>query len=367
MNEPQKILSTILIGNLFVNIIATSLSTQMITELFPVYGPLISTGIVTAVIVLFCEITPKIISFSISEVLAKKEYRMLSMFHWLFTPVRELIMIFTNLLMKIFHIRITDKNLTSDELGQAVRIGEEEGIINRDERVFIQNVLLFSKKEAANIMFPRNRAVFLWEDDTVQEAMQVFNRYDIVRAPVCRDDYDHVIGYLDSKDIISCCLGYRKEKKIKKFIQPVDFYPSTKELHELLNDLIDRGSQLAVLVDEYGGVDGVVTLNRILRELMGRGFKTGSGSLLGGEIKKISPVISVVSGEMQTSDFNFKFDESIAGEDSDSVGGYIIEKLGHFPRRGEIVETGNYTLKVRRIVRNRVASVEVIAGRGTSD
>lgn len=354
MLEPDKILITILIGNLFVNIVVTSISTNLFLRIWPSYGHIVSTAVMTSIIVLFCEISPKIIAFGSAEFVAKKTNRLLGFFHALFTPLRFLMLIFSNFVIRIFKLKVSSGNITSDELEHAVEIGEAEGIINRDESVFIRNVLLFSKKEASNAMFPRSRAVFLREDDSVETAIEAFIKHGMVRAPVYRDDYDHIIGYVDSKDIMPEFMGYRKEKKIKRFIRPISFYPSTKELNELLNDMISTGSQIAVLVDEYGGVDGIITLNRILQELMGKGFaRAESGK------KEISASCSIVSGEMQISDFNFKFEDGIESGVLDSLGGYIIEKLGHFPKRGESVETDMHILKVRKISGNRVVSVEV--------
>jgi CBS domain containing-hemolysin-like protein len=351
MMEPQNILITILIGNTLVNMVVASVSTQLLLMKWPVYGHLISTVAVTSAIILFCEISPKIIAFNASESIAKKTYKILTFFHWLFLPVRYILLLLTNSVIKIFNMKLFSSSLTSDELGHAVQAGENEGIIDRNESVFIQNVLIFSQKEAANVMFPRNMAVFLPENATVKEAVETVLKYNLVRVPVFKNDYDHITGYIDSKDIISSYLGYRKEKKIKKFIHPIDFYPSTRELHELLNDLIANRSQIAVLVDEYGGIDGVVTLDRILKELMGKGFSKWKDG--GTDVKKIS-------GNMQTADYNFEFSDLIESDDSDTIGGYIIEKLGHIPKRGESINTGFYKLKVRNVIKNRVVSVEVI-------
>ena len=357
MGEPQKILITILAGNMFANIVITSLSTFLLL-IWSKYGHFISAAIVTPAIILFCEISPKIIAYNESEGMAKRTFRLLNFFHVLLGPIRAFLLFFTNSLIRIFKLKTSHSAFTSAELGQAVQDGEAEGIINRDESVFIQNVLLFSRKEAANVMYPRNMAVFLPEGSTIKEAMSLFLQHNVVRIPVFRNDYDHIIGYLDSKDIISCYMGYKKVQKIDNYIHPIDFYPSTRELHDLLNDLIAKRSQIAILVDEYGGVDGVVTLNRILIELMGKGFSRWD-EIHHPEKRKIS-ASEIISGDMQITDYNFKFDDSIESDDSDTVGGYIIETIGHLPKRGESINTSLYTLRVRRIAHNRVESIEVV-------
>jgi CBS domain containing-hemolysin-like protein len=358
MSEPQKILITILIGNLFVNMVMANLSASLLLEKWPYYGHLISTAILTPAVILFCEISPKIIAINRYESLSRRFYPLLMFFHWIFSPIRILLLVITNSIIRLFNLKVSQNQLTEAELGHAVLRSEEDGIIDRDEGEFLQNILRFSKKEASNIMFPRNRALFIDHEAGVEEAMELLLKNDVVRAPVYEKDNDHVIGYIDSKDLTPYYMGTRSLKTIRKLVHPIDFYPSSRQLHDLLNDFIEHRSQIAILVDEYGGVDGVVTLNRILAELMGKGFTKWEVDSRKG-IRKLSASVSVVSGDMQTSDYNFSFDDNIESSEADTLGGYIIEKLGHFPRKGESIRTEKFELKVRYVVRNRVDSIEV--------
>jgi putative hemolysin len=359
MRDPQKVLITLLIGNLFVNIGVSVLSTQFLLLKWPRWGHIISIAIVTPIIIVLCEISPKILSMNSYENVSKAVLPLVRFFHALLFPARFLLTLFTNAMIKIFDLKLAHKSITRDELSQAVKMGEQHGVIGRDEGVFIKNVLRFSKKDASNIMFPRNSAVFIPFGTTVKEAMKVFLDSGVIRIPVYRDDLDHVVGMVDSRELIPFYFGYRKAKTINRFVQEIKFFPASRELHDLLNDFLTQGIQIAIVVDEYGGTAGVVTLNKLLSELMGRDMTKWEDDSKH-DVRKIADNISVISGEMQIEDFNHIFGERLESRNADSIGGYIIEKLSYIPKRGEELQTGRFILRVRYIRKNKIESVEVI-------
>ncbi len=364
MREPQKILITILIANLFVNIGISALSAKLLLTRWVNYGHIISIFFVTPAIILLCEISPKVIAISIPGAFVRRVYPLIMFFHWMLYPIRIIMMCIANLIVSVFRLDLSHSRLTEDELGQVIRKGAETGAINQDEGEFIGNIIRFAKKEAANIMFPRNRAVIISEDVSLDEAVKVMLENDIVRVPVYREDLDHISGFVDSKDLMPYYLGYKSSKSIGRFIRPIEFFPSTRELNDLLNDFLEKRIQMAVIVDEYGGTAGIVTLNRILSELMGKDFNKWEVNVKP-EIRRISKSAAVVSAAMQITDFNYRFDERIDSNQSDTVGGYLIEKLGHLPGRGEQVETERLILRVRYIRKNRIESVDVIKKEGS--
>ncbi len=361
MAHPEKILITILLGNLLVNLIFSAISTILLLDIWWKYGHFISIALVTPIIIVMCEITPKIISINTQLAFSKKIIPLLSLFHRVFFPLRIFLLSFTEIVIKLFRLRSKkDKEITSEELGMAVRMGEREGSIEKQEGAFIKNVLLFSKKEASNVMYPRNKAVFIPYDATIQEALKIFLENRITRAPVYRDDLDHVVGVLDSKRLLSYALGERKAKGIKRLIRDIAYFPASKELGDLLNDFLSKKIQIAIVVDEYGGTAGVVTLSAILSELMGRKF-IGHEAGYKPEIRKTDDKSYIISGNMQIEDFNFNFNENIQTAESDTVAGYIIERLGYFPKRKENTRTEKNILKVKHIRKNRIESIEVIS------
>lgn len=361
MAHPEKILITILLGNLLVNLIFSAVSTILLLGIWGRYGHFISIAIVTPIIIVMCEITPKIISINTQLAFSKKIIPLLSLFHSILFPLRIFLLYFTEIVIKLFRLRSQKgKAITPEELGMAVMMGEREGAIKKHEGDFIKNVLLFSKKEASNIMYPRNKAVFIPYDANIQDALKIFMEKDITRAPVYRDDLDHVVGMLDSRKLLSYALGEKKAKSIKRLIRDIAYFPASRELGDLLNDFLSKKIQIAIVVDEYGGTAGVVTLSAILSELMGRRF-IGREVRYRPEIRRIDDRSSIISGDMQIEDFNFNFRENIKTSESDTVAGYIIERLGYFPKRRENIRTEKNILKVKNTRKNRIESIEVIS------
>lgn len=363
MREPQKVLITILTGNLFVNLTVSMLSTKYLLSVWHDWGHFISIAILTPLVIIFCEISPKIIAMTSSESFSRKVLPLVRFFHVLLAPVRAFLLLYTNLMMRVFHLDLGHSEITKDELRHAVKMGELHGVIGKSEGTFITNVLRFSKKDASNIMFPRSSAVFIPYGATVPEAMKVFLESGVIRAPVYRDDFDHVIGVIDSRDMIPCFLGQKKAKNINRFIREITFFPASRELHDLLNDFLSEGIQIAVVVDEYGGTAGVVTLNKLLSELMGRDMTKWEDDSKH-DIRFIDGNVRVISGEMQIEDFNHLFGERLESQNADTIGGYIIERLSYIPKRGQELAAGQYILRVRYIRKNKIETVEVVPAAG---
>jgi len=359
MKDPQKILITLLAGNLFVNLFLSMLSTSLMLQVWPRWGDVISIAILTPLIIIFCEISPKIIAINSYENASKKVLPALRFFHIVLTPVRALLLLFTSMMIKIFNLKLTHKAITRDELKLAVKLGEEKGVIGKDEGAFIQNVLRFAKKDAANIMFPRSSAVFIPYGSSIRDAMKTFIESGVIRIPVYQNDIDHVIGMVDSRELIPYHLGFKKARNINRFIQEIKFFPASRELHDLLNDFLAGGIQIAIVVDEYGGTAGVVTLNKLLSELMGRDM-TKWEDYARHAIRRIDDNISVISGELQIDDFNAAFAEDLKSQNADTIGGYIIEKLAYIPKRGDVLRVGAYIFRIRHIRKNKIETVEVI-------
>ncbi|MBN2079166.1 MAG: HlyC/CorC family transporter [Spirochaetes bacterium] len=359
MKDPQRILLTILIGNLFVNLAVSALATRLFLSVWDQYGHIFSIIIVTPMIVIFCEIVPKSLAMSSYRKLSRLLVPPLLFFHKLLIPLRYLLMLFTDAMIGIFHLDLSHGKITKDELGHAVRLGEERGVIRKEEGDFIKNVLRFSKRDGYNVMFPRNSAVFMPLGTSVKDALRLFLEHKVIRIPVYRDDLDHVVGVVDSRELIPCRLGYRKPQTINSFVSEIHFFPASRDLHDLLSDFLTGGIQIAILVDEYGGTAGVVTLNKLLSELMGRDLTRWDDNLRN-EVRKLGVGAWIVPGTMQIDDFNNEFKEAIESDDSDTVGGYIIEKLSYIPKRGVELKIAGHLLRVRLVRKNKIESVEVI-------
>jgi putative hemolysin len=360
MRKPGEILITILTGNLFVNLIISAITAKIFLNIWADAGHIISIAVVAPIVIILCEITPKIIAINNNIGFSRTIIGLLRGLHLIFLPLRSVMLVIINLLARLFRIDFEDgKTITEDELDIAVRMGEVDGVIGKEEGAFIKNVLRFSKKEAMNIMIPRNRAVFIPYNSSVNEAVKVFLETGAVRAPVYKNNIDNVIGVLDSRELLPYAMGIGGAKNINRFLHSITHYPGSKELGDLLSDFLRKKIQIAIVVDEYGGTAGVVTLTSILSELMGRD-RTAMEEPYKPDIRKIDENTSIIQGDMQIDDFNVYFNEKIASLESETVGGYIIEKTGHFPRRGHEIITPNHTMRVKYVRKNRIESIEVI-------
>ncbi len=360
MHYPEKILITILSGNLFVNIIISAITTSLLLYQFGEYGHFIAIAVVTPLLIIFCEISPKVIATNNSELFSKRIINVLEIFHKIFIPLRYLLLIVTNFIIKILSLSLDEKVITEEELDMAIKLGEAEGVINEGEKTFINNVLRFSKKEAANVMIPRNMAIFVPYNSDIKTVVDICIKEGIVRAPVYKINLDNVVGVIDSRELVPYVTGYKNAKKINTLIHDIDHYPASKELGELLTEFLEKKIQIAIVVDEYGGTAGVVTLKTILAELMGKEFiESDENRKEEIEIKEIDKRNFIISGDMQIVDFNFEFGEVIESNESESIGGYIIERLGYFPKRSEELVTDRTVLTVRHIKKNKIESIEI--------
>ncbi len=359
MQRPQHILVTILLGNLFVNLASTAIATKIMLNIFESYGHFISIAIMTPLIILLCEILPKMVSMHNNMLVARLVVPPVKFFHALLMPVRLLLVAFINMLSDLFNIHaVRWDTITAEELDMAIRLGEIEGVLNKEEGNFIKNVLRFSRKEALNVMIPRTQAHFIPLQASVHEAMEIFLRADAVRLPVYDGDIDNVVGVIDSRELLPYVKGYKRASGIKKFLMSIVHYPGSKKLDELLADFLKRKIQIAIVMDEYGGTAGVVTLGTILSEIIGREYVWEDARKSDVRITKGKTVM--ISGEMQIDDFNAAFSDTIESLETETIGGYIAEKLERLPRKGDEVATSRFRLKVMSVRKNRAAKIEVL-------
>ncbi|HPS58487.1 MAG TPA: CNNM domain-containing protein, partial [Spirochaetota bacterium] len=240
MAEPDKVLITLLTGNLFVNLSLTALATSFLLSYFGHYGHFISIAFVTPLIIIFGETTPKIMAIHSYLEVSRYTFPVYRIFHKILSPVRYMIILITDIVIRVFGLKLEHSLLTTEELGHVVNSGEKLGLIDKKESDIIKNMIRFTSREASNIMYPRNQALFIQKGSSISDAMELFMENEIVRMPVYGEDFDDIIGMIDSRDILSCHLGYKKSRNINKFIKPVEFFPFSKDLSELLNDFLKK-------------------------------------------------------------------------------------------------------------------------------
>jgi len=360
MRSPERILITILTGNLLVHILISQFSTKLFLSFSDHYGHIIAIAVITPLIIILGEITPKIIAMGNPEYFSRRLIYPIYAFNNFLIPIRLVFGWITRPFAKSFSSLLRENDsVTGEELELEIDLKEEKGFLSKDEADFIRNVVRFSDKRAWNILVPRNQAVFIPETATVCDALEVFRETGVVRAPVYSGSSDTIVGLLDSRELLFHAQGYKKDLPIKKYVHSIHFFPASIKIGDLLETFLSSKAQIAVAVDEYGGTAGIVTLSAVITELMGKGFVLSDEDEKK-EIRRLESGVSVVPGDIQLSDFNAHFDAELETQDSETLGGYVIEELGHIPSRNAVLFIPNFKLRVRSVRKNRIESMEVI-------
>lgn len=359
LENPGKLLSTILIGNNVVNLSASSLATILATNYSEKYGAGIATGILTFVILIFGEIAPKTAATIKSDKLSLRYGKIIYCLTILFTPFVFITGLFSNLFLKLLGINPEDSasTMTESELRTIVDVSHEKGVIEQEERELINNVFDFGDSIVKDIMVPRADVTFVHVDSTYDELMEIYNEDRYTRYPVYDESTDNVIGVLNVKDLI-----LHKDFSnfsIRDVMRSANYTYEQKKTSELLIDMRINSFSIAIILDEYGITAGIITLEDMLEELVGEirdEFDENEMDV----IRKINDYEYLVEGSLKLDDLNDELDLNIESEAYDSIGGYIIELLEDLPVEGDRVTTeSNIILVVDKMDNKRIDTVHI--------
>lgn len=359
----NSILSTILIGNNLVNIAATSLVTEVAIKLFGGgNGLVISTGVMTVLVLIFGEITPKSYAAQKPISVAKKVYKPITILTTLVKPVVFILNKVTSVIFKIIGGEVKATTLvTEEDIRSLVDAGEEEGIIEMEEREMIQNIFEIDDLEVAEVMVPRIDIFALPKETKLSEILGDALDFGFSRIPVYDDSIDNIVGILYVKDLIPIALDSTKDPNtttIEEIMREAHYIPETKRINVLLKELQNKKIHMAIVLDEYGGTEGLVTIEDILEEIVGEIFDEYDSEI--DLIKKLGPDRYIIQGEVSLEELNEMFDSGLPEEDFDSLGGYVFSTLGRIPEQGDIIEFSNLRMKVLGMDNRRVTQVEVV-------
>lgn len=351
----DKILSTILIGNNIVNIASASIATIVFTKYFTENGVTISTVVMTIVVLIFGEISPKSIAKENAESFALFSAPFLKFFTIILAPFNFAFMGLKLLLSKIF--KSTDnKGITEEELITLVDEAENEGGIDKHESELIRSVIEFNDLDVIDIITPRIDVVAVSSTASPEEILNVFNENGFSRMPVYEDDIDHIIGVINEKDFHK---NYSQLKDIKSITKPVLFTTPTTKISSLLRLLQKQKTHLAVVVDEYGGTQGIVTLEDILEELVGEIWDEHDEVVE--SIKKVDEGTYRILCTTNLDEMfkNFKINKSSKEYISNTVSGWVVEELNKIPSEGDSFTFENLMVTVIKTDRKRVMEIEI--------
>lgn len=352
----DKLLSTILIGNNIVNIASASLGTLLFTAHFgPEYGATLSTIVMTVVVLIFGEITPKSLAKEVPERLASAVAPALQLLMTVLTPLNWLFAQWKKLVGRGFHGGEAD-TITEGELMTMVNEAESDGELTDREGRLIRSAIEFDDVEVEEILTPRVDVVAVEDTISVEELTQIFAESGYSRLPVYHDTIDNIIGVVHEKDFYRGRL--KKLTSIEEMISPALYTTGSTKISELMRTLREEHHHLAVVVDEYGGTEGIITLEDILEELVGEIWDEHDEATE--DFRQQSDGSWLVSGTANVDDLfevlGLPEDDEI---DSNAVNGLVQEKTGHLPKVGDHFTLNGFEGVVTRTARRRVAEIRL--------
>lgn len=353
-----KMLSAILIGNNIVNVAAASITTSLAYNLGGSYVA-IASGIITILILLFGEITPKTLATIHAEKIALIYAPIIDLFMKIMTPVIFIINGLSMIVLFILRVDPNDKNraMTENELRTIVDVSHEDGVIEEEEKEMIYNVFDLGDARAKDVMVPRVHVTFADVNSSYEELIEIFREDKYTRLPVYEENTDNVVGTINMKDLL--LYKNTKEFNIRDILREAYFTYEYKAISELLVEMRQASFNIAIVLDEYGETSGLITLEDILEEIVGEihdEYDENEEDF----VKKIADLEYVVEGSLNLEDFNDRLDLDFSSNDYDSLGGFIIEHLDRLPIAGDSVTTADgVRLIVDKLDKNRIEKVHV--------
>ena len=356
--EPNKLLGAILIGNNIVNILASSLATTLFVNAFGASGVGIATAVMTVLVLIFGEITPKSIAKQKSEQVALKVSKPISIIVKLFNPFIGIFTFISSGFIRLLggNPKASEPFITEEELRTMVGVSEEEGVLEDVEKEMIFNVFDFADSQAKDVMVQRVNIVAVDSDATYEEVLDVIKKEQFSRIPVYNQTIDDIIGMLYVKDLIIA--GQNKDNfKVTDYMREPYYTFEFKKIKELFNEMKKTRNHISVVLDEYGGTVGIVTIEDLIEEVFGD--IEDEYDDYNNEIEVIKEDEYVVDGSSKLDDISELIGVNMESEEFDSIGGLIIGELGRFPENKEEVNISNIRFVVEEVDKNRIKKVRI--------
>jgi len=368
LEKPRELLITIYIGNELVNIAISALVTSIALKLFESTGLAIAIGVGTFLILLFGEIIPKSLSLNFAEKFALFAARPLNLFYRLVHPIQQL---FTRLAeivttsIGILHKKKDDR-ISDEEFTSMIKLGKDEGVIDPEESQLIHNVMEFGEKTVADVMTPKIDMFTLNASDTMKEILPKILENFYARVPVYDEEGEHIIGILLTKTLNRHRLQAKDNFNLKGILQPAISVPESRKIKDMLQDFKKMKRHMAIVLDEFGSVRGVVTLEDILEELVGE---------IDSETRQEeSPIVKItekryrLAATCSISEFNEEFSCELLNGDITTVGGFVFGLFGRVPRSGESISHDRFRFRVEKMKGARILNLHLsLSGPKPSD
>tara|TARA_Y100000310_G_scaffold56844_1_gene52142 strand:- start:3999 stop:5237 length:1239 start_codon:yes stop_codon:yes gene_type:complete len=356
-DDPQRMLATILIGNNLANVGASALATAVMIEIFASYAVGIATGVMTLLILIFGEITPKSIASKNNVLISQLVAAPIWYLSIILAPILNLLDKFLNKFINLLGIKSQEKAITEEEIISMIKLAEEEGSIKEVEEKMIKSILEFDDIRVKEIATPRRDMIMLESKIKIKNAFKVFLRKNHTRIPIYQKHKENIVGIAHIKDLMSKIQGKNKNDPIAKIMYKPYFVPEIKKLSDMMKQFQKRKEHMAIVVDEHGSITGLVTLEDVLEEIVGEIMD--ETDMLAPNIKGIGKNAWIVNGKTDIDEVNEKLNMDLKGKGYDTFSGFILKRTGKIPKQGEEITYKKFRFKIEEIEKNRISKVSV--------
>ncbi|MBU3190501.1 hemolysin family protein [Clostridium bowmanii] len=359
LKNPSKLLGGILVGNNISNIGASALATSLAIKYLGASGVAIATAIMTVLVLIFAEITPKSLAAQNSEKVALKIARPISLITFILNPLIVVLIYITNIFIKILGGEVGNQKpfITEEELKTMVSVSHEEGVLEGEEKQMIYNVFEFGDSQAKDVMTPRTDMIVANINSTYEELIKIFKEEQFSRLPIYQDTIDNIIGVLYLKDLIFF------EDEIEKFtiekhMRIPYFTYEFKSTVDLFADMRLKRVPIAILLDEYGGTAGLVTIEDLVEEIVGDLDDEYDDDT--DQIEVVKEDEFIVAGNTRINMVNEMIGLNIESEDFDTIGGFVTGIHGRLPKTGETIIYNDTKFIIQNTSKNRIVKLKII-------
>ena len=363
VEDKNRFLTSILIGNTVVLLVADSLSTYLFIQAGIPNGAVISTIVMTFILLLFGEIVPKTVAVSDNERWALRLAPMMRRASWILTPLVYMFQFLTNAILRPFGIKHTHPIfVTEEDIRAIVNVGAEQNVLEEQEREMIHSVIEFGDTIVREVMTPRPNMAAVSVDDSARKALDVVIAEGYSKLPVFEESKDDIIGVVHDRELlISLANGSISSMPLKLLMRPITHVPENKKIAELLREMQRDKFSMAIVVDEYGGTAGLVTMEDLLEEIVGE-IRDEHDEGEEEPVRMVNDQEAVVDSGVNIEDVNAKLGTHLPHEEFETIGGYTVGLFGRLPSEGEEIDADEHTrLKVDRMRGRRIMAVRVFS------
>ncbi|KIJ88225.1 HlyC/CorC family transporter [Rickettsia asembonensis] len=360
LKKKEKVIGTLLIGNSLINTVCTTIATTLFISFLGDNGPIVASGVMAFIIIVFAEVVPKAIAVAKPEQLALKMASTIVIFLKLFKPINIALDYITKIFCFIFRINLNPQISGTEEVRGVIEHYHQEGGVYKSDRNMLGGILDIRNMTVSEIMTHRSSIIALNINLPHEVIIKTLLSGAHTRIPLWQDNRDNIIGILNLKDLLKALYENNNDAKkvnINKLLTPPWFIPENALVVDQLHAFRERNNHFACVVDEYGDLQGIITLEDVIEEIVGP--ITDEHDRLNNEIIKKSNTEFIIKGTTTIRDINRELDWNLSDEDANTIAGLIIHKIVRIPNQGEVIEIFNFKIIILKKIANKIDSVKI--------